>query len=415
MPGLTRRAFLAGTAALTAAAYARAADGPNDRVRLAVMGVRGRGRDLARSFVKCDGVEVVTLVDPDETLFPKAVKELPTAPKLEKDVRRALEDPSVTALVVAAPDHWHALATVWACQAGKHVYVEKPISHNLVEGRRMVQAARKYDRVVQVGTQRRSAPHFLSARDYVRSGKLGKVPFAKAWIGGNRPNIGKKPDGPVPAGVDYDLWLGPAPERPFNPNRFHYEWHWHWDYGTGELGNNGIHGLDCLRMLLDLDAPTRVTSAGGRHFYDDDRQTPDTQIAAFDFPGTTVTWEHRLWAPKPTNGESFGVALFGQKGTLIFDSNGWRVEDGEAASDKGADPQQAHVQNFVDCVRGGARPAADIEEGHKTTRLCHLGNIAHRVGRALTFDAATETLVNDAEANALLGRAYRKGFELPAV
>ncbi len=415
MPDLSRRSFLAGSAALAAAAYSRAADKPNDKVRLAVMGVHGRGRDLARSFVKCDGVEVVTLIDPDENLFPKAVKELPAAPKLEKDVRRALEDPSVTALVVAAPDHWHALATIWACQAGKHVYVEKPISHNLIEGRRMVQAARKHGRVVQVGTQRRSAPHFMSARDYVRSGKLGKVPFAKAWIGGNRPSIGKKPDGPVPAGVDYDLWLGPAPQRPVNPNRFHYEWHWNWDYGTGELGNNGIHGLDCVRMLLDLDAPSQITSAGGKLFYDDDRQTPDTQVAAFDFPGTTVTWEHRIWAPKPTNGESFGVELFGQKGTLIVDSKGWRVEDGEAASDKATDPQQAHVQNFVDCVRGSARPNADIEEGHKTTRMCHLGNIAHRVGRVVTFDAATETLVNDAAANALLGRSYRKGFELPAV
>ncbi|MFO0808133.1 MAG: Gfo/Idh/MocA family oxidoreductase [Gemmataceae bacterium] len=415
MTTVSRREFLAGSAALAAATYARAGDKPNDKVRLAVMGVRSRGRDLARSFLKCDGVEVVTLIDPDETLIPRAVKDLPTAPKIEKDVRRALEDPSITALVVAAPDHWHALATIWACQAGKHVYVEKPVSHNLIEGRRMVQAARKYNRVVQAGTQRRSGSHFLTAREYVRAGKLGKVPFAKAWIGGNRPDIGHKADSEVPAGVDYNLWLGPAPERPFNVNRFHYEWHWNWDLGTGEIGNNGIHGLDGLRMLLDLDAPTRITSAGGRYYYDDDRQTPDTQLAAFDFPGTTIAWEHRIWAPKPQAGEGFGITLYGQKGTLAIDGKGWRVEDGDGASDKGKEPQGPHVQNFVDCVRGGGKPNADIEEGHKSTRLCHLGNIAHRVGRTLEFDAATETIRGDAEANKLLGRAYRKGFELPSL
>jgi predicted dehydrogenase len=334
-------------------------------------------------------------------------------PKFEKDVRRVLDDPSITALVIAAPDHWHALATVWACQAGKHVYVEKPVSHNLVEGRRMVEAARRHKRVVQVGTQRRSGAHFQSAAEFVRSGKLGKVPFARAWIGGARPSIGHKADGPVPKGVDYDLWTGPATLRPFNPNRFHYEWHWHWDYGTGELGNNGIHGLDVLRWVLGLDAPVRVTSGGGRHFYDDDRQSPDTQIATFDFPDTTMVWEHRIWAPKPTQGEAFGMTLYGEKGTLVFDRKGWHVEDGAEASDKAQEVDRAHLQNFLDCVRSSNRPNADIEDGHKSTQLCHLGNIAFRLGRALTFDGATETIKDDAEANKLLGRSYRAPFVLP--
>jgi predicted dehydrogenase len=199
----------------------------------------------------------------------------------------------------------------------------------------------------------------------------------------------------------------------FNPNRFHYEWHWHWDLGTGELGNNGIHALDVVRMLLDLDAPTRVTSAGGKFYYDDDRQTPDTQTAAFDFPGTTVVWEHRIWAPKPTTGEAFGIILYGQKGTLVFDKKGWHVEDGAEASDKSQDFERPHLQNFLDCVRTGGRSNADIEEGHKSTRLCHLGNIAYRLGRTLHFDAATETIKDDAEANKLLGRAYRAPFALP--
>jgi predicted dehydrogenase len=422
MPELSRRTFLqscgaAAGAALLARTAAGAADKPNERIRVAVMGVHGRGRDLMRGFARLTDAEVVYLIDPDENVVPRALKELApiqkTQPKVEKDVRRVLDDPTVTALAVAAPDHWHALATVWACQAGKHVYCEKPVSHDLIEGRRMVEAARKYKRVVQVGTQRRSAAHFQNAAEFIRSGKLGKVPMAKTWIGGARPSIGHKADAPVPAGVDYDLWTGPAPLRPFNPNRFHYEWHWNWDYGTGEIGNNGIHGLDVLRWLLNLDAPTRITSGGGKFFYDDDRQTPDTQVATFDFPGTTLVWEHRIWAPKPTNGESFGITFYGAKGTLIFGGKGWRVEDGPEAMDKGEVADGPHLQNFLDCVRSGQRPNADIEEGHKSTRLCHLGNIAFRTGRALTFDAATETIKDDPEANTLLGRSYRAPFVMP--
>jgi predicted dehydrogenase len=329
-----------------------------------------------------------------------------------QDLRKVLEDRDVTGVVVATPDHWHALATVWACQADKHVYVEKPASHNLIEGRRMVEAARKHKRVVQLGTQRRSMAHYASAVELVRSGKLGKVPFARTWIAGNRKTIGKKADAAVPAGVDYDLWLGPAPKRPFNPNRFHYNWHWNWDYGTGELGNNGIHMLDVTRWVVGLDAPVRISSGGGKLYYDDDQKTPDTQVAVFDFPGTTVIWEHRIWSRTGLGGQPFGVMIYGAKGTLVFDSKGWHVEDGITAADKGSESEQPHLRNFLECIRSGKRPNGDIEEGHKSTRLCHLGNIAYRLGRTLRFDAATETL-GDTEANALLGRSYRKPFVLP--
>src|SRR5207248_8475811 len=191
-------------------------------------------------------------------------------------------------------------------------------------------------------TQRRSAEVVARAAEFVRSGKLGKVPFARTWIAGHRRSIGHKPDGPAPAGVDYDLWLGPAPKRPFNPNRFHYNWHWHWDYGTGELGNNGIHALDMARYVANLDTPLRVSAGGGKYFYDDDQQTPDTHIATFDFPGTCLVWEHRIWSKTGAEGEPFGVILYGEKGTLIFDKNGWHVTDGVEASDKSSEMERSH-------------------------------------------------------------------------
>jgi predicted dehydrogenase len=409
-----RRDFLKASAACAALTAAGAADQPNERIILAVMGVHGRGRDLVRGYSACNDVEIAYICDVDENVLPEAIKQATQrqkrTPAVEKDIRRVLEDKAVTALAIAAPDHWHALATIWACQAGKHVYVEKPISHNLIEGRRMVEAARKYIRVVQVGTQRRSAAHVASAAEFVRSGKLGKVPFARSWIGGDRKSIGHKKDGAVPAGVDYDLWLGPAPQRAFNPNRFHYNWHWFWDYGTGELGNNGIHGLDLARQVVGLDAPMRITCGGGKYFYDDDQETPDTQIATFDFPHTCLVWEHRIWAKRDLEGQSWGVCIQGEKGTLFVDDRGWRVLGGVEASDKPSDVERPHLQNFLDCIRSGKRPNADIEEGHKSTRLCHLGNIAYRTGRTLHFDAATETIRDDAEANRLLGRTYRKPF-----
>lgn len=416
----TRRQFLA-TSALTlpALSYARAADGPGAKVRLAVMGLRTRGKQLIPGFAPLPGVEITHLVDPDPAMVKPALDALKGAgpqPKIETDIRKVLDDKSVTAVVVAAPDHWHALATLWAAERGKHVYVEKPVSQTLAEGRRMVQAARKYKVVIQAGTQRRSSTNVAAAREFVRAGKLGKVPFARGWIAGSRKAIGRKADEAAPPkGVDYDLFRGPAPARAFNPNRFHYNWHWFWETGTGELGNNGIHALDQIRNVLGLDAPTRVASMGGKYVFDDDQETPDTQTATFDFPGCTVVWEHRVWEKSGPEKMSFGVALHGEKGTLLFDSAGWHVRDGEDVKEpSGPDMVKAHQKNFIDAVRGDARPNAEIEEGHKSTRLCHLGNIAFRTGKVLTFDARTET-TDSPEANALLGREYRKGFELPSV
>jgi predicted dehydrogenase len=435
MSAVHRRRFLktsiASVAGLSALSYARAADTPSDKVVLALVGigstvpgsVGGRGRQLLRPFSSFKDVDIAYLCDIDENFFPFGQKLLTAAERrearVEKDLRRVLEDKNVDGVVVALPDHWHALATIWACQAGKHVYVEKPASHNLTEGRRMVEAARKYHRVVQLGTQSRSSASLARAADFVRSGKLGKTPHARAWIGGSRPNIGHQKDSEVPPGVDYDLWLGPAPLRAFNANRFHYRWHWMWDYGTGELGNNGIHALDRLRWLLDLDAPTRIVAAGGKFFYDDDQETPDTLTVTYEFPACSVTWEHRVWSP----GTGDGAMVYGEHGILVLDREGWHVEKGAEAADKGDGEERGversvHQRNFIDCIKSSSGttvrlPNADIEIGHKSTRLCHLGNIAFRTGRAIRFDAQTETCIDDPEANRLLTRPYRKPFEVP--
>lgn len=438
MPSPTRRDFLAtsalclssvepcSTRGLSAASYNRAAQQPNEKVRVAVMGLRVRGKALAPGFAAAPNVEITHLIDPDPAMVAPVLKALnnpASPPKAETDVRKVLDDKSVTALVVSAPDHWHALATVWAAERGKHVYCEKPVSHNLAEGRRMVQAARKYKVVIQAGTQRRSQASVIAAREYVQSGKLGKVAFARAWIAGNRPNIGfAKPEAP-PAGVAYDLWLGPASGE-FTKNRFHYNWHWFWDLGTGELGNNGIHGLDVIRNVCGLDAPVKVSCGGGKYYYDDEQQTPDTQIATFDFPtgpggaaGCTVLWEHRVWEKKGQGpeGQSYGIVIHGDKGTMLFDGDAWKVRGGDDASEKPkGDMVGEHIKNFVASIRGEAKPNAEIEVGHKSTTLCHLGNIAYRTGKTLKFDPKTET-TDDAAANKLLAREYRKGFELPAV
>ncbi len=420
----TRREFLATSAAavggLTALGATGAANQPNERINLAVMGVRGRGRGLLRGFSSLPGVEITHICEVDNNVVPTALRSLNPdhqgQPQVETDIRRVLDNRDVDALVIAAPDHWHALATVWACQHEKHVYVEKPASHNIIEGRRMVQAARHYNRVVQVGTQRRSAEHFRSARELVASGRLGKIPFVRTWIAGNRPVVRPVPNSAVPEGVDYNLWCGPAPMRPFNASRFHYNWHWYWDFGTGEIGNNGIHALDMVRGLIgDLGHPLRISGGGGMHFYEDGRETPDTQIATFDFENTTVIWEHRFWSRTGFEDAPWGLALYCENGTLIFDNRGWRIEDGRnvEGSAQTADMERSHQQNFLDCIRNGGRPNADIGEGHLSTRLCHLGNIAYRTQKTLHFNAENENFGDDAEANRLLGREYRQGFVLP--
>jgi predicted dehydrogenase len=419
MTRIDRRAFLGATGAAVLGPMARpSAAGSNERVRLAVIGVRGRGKEIATEFARQEGAEVVAVCDVDDAALPGAVKAVEKAggkpPRTEKDFRRLLDDKQIDAVAIATPDHWHALLTVLACQAGKDVYCEKPASHNLVEGRRMVEASRKYKRVVQLGTQRRSMPHVKDAIAFVQSGSIGKVGLARAWIHQKRKPIGHGTPGPVPEGVDYAMWQGPAPDRPFMSNHFHYNWHWFWNWGTGEVGNNGIHGLDVARWGLGVDAPVRVTSGGGKYVFDDDQEVPDTQVATWEFPGCAIEWEHRMWSTHGLEGSGFGIAFYGDKGTVILDENKWRLADGGSEGGTQTGGQSAHVKNFLECIKSRNAPNADIEIGHLSTRLCHLANIAHRTGRKLAFDAATETFPGDAEANKLLGREYSSRFEMPS-
>ena len=433
MSDCNRRQFLAASAASglslsTLASVVYSGDGETaapakaEPIRLAVMGVNGRGRQLMSTLAGFPEAEIAWICDPDADTIPGAVKQWTdrgrAEPKTTKDFRRALDDQSVQVLVCAAPDHWHALATIWACQAGKDVYVEKPCCHDPAEGRRMVQAARKHQRVVQVGTQRRSAPDMQALAEYVRSGKLGDVNFVRTWITSTRPSIGKVDVSPAPANLDFDLWCGPGPNRGYKSNLVHYHWHWRWDYGTGECGNNGIHGLDLARWGLGVDHPTLVTCGGGRYFFEDDQETPDTQLATFDFPNVCIQWEHRTWSPRGVDGESFGVEFYGTEGTLQTNGRGWTVYDKKnevVEQMKPGESDASHWRNFFDCLATRSLPNADVEINHQSTMLCHLANIAWRTRSVVRYDGANEAILHNAPAQALLGREYRKGFELPTL
>lgn len=422
MSQLTRRVFLASSAvAATALSSAKAA--PSERVNLCVVGARGRARGLAQNFARLPNAQITHICDVNTTLFDafgKVVADVQkTTPKAVQDLRRVLEDKSVDAIVVATPDHWHALATIWGCQAGKHVYVEKPVSHNVFEGRQMVAAARKYKRVVQAGTQSRSAPHYRKAMEYLRAGKLGKVHMAKAWNSQLRRRVAAAKDAPVPAGLDWDIWQGPAAEKAFNPNRYTYGWKWLWEYGAGDMGNDGVHDLDIARWGLGVDVPSSISCTGGKLFFDGDAQeSPDTQFVTFTFPGSkaVLVYEQRLWSPYVQEGHENGVAFYGTEGYMVIGRRNWKVVgrgNKVLFDEKVSFSDVPHLENFVACVKTGERPNCEIEEGHRSTLLAHLGNIAYRVGRPLTFDAKAETVVGDDEAAAMLRRKGRKAFTIP--
>ncbi len=412
----------------------RARAASNERIAVGVMGVRGQGGQLLHTFAALPEVEVKYICDLDQRVLAARTKEIAaktgSKPQGIKDFRRALDDKSLDALVVGTPDHWHALPMIAACQAGKDVYVEKPDGHNVIEGRTMVAAARKYGRIVQLGTQARSSSHMITAVEYLAEGHLGRVRFAKAWESARQGSIGHPPDGTPPPEVDYDLWLGPAPKRPFNVRRFHGSWRWFFDYGTGDLGNDGVHRLDNARSALEaavaaqgekpLGLPRAVSALGGKYYFDDDQEWPDTLMVTYDYPGCVLTYEMRIWSPYPLHGQHEGAGVFGDNGSIIIGNRGWQAfgpKGEKVAEGPGENNLTGHVQNFLDCMRSRQKPAADLETvGHPSSLLCHLGNAAWRAGRTLRFDPQTYTFPDDEPANRYLTRPkYRKPWLLPEI
>ncbi len=423
MANLNRRTFLAGTTAATVALASRrrthAADA-NDTVVLALMGANNRGSQLAKEFTELAGAEFAYVCDCDQRAIEKGITEVVSnggrKPKGVKDFRKALDDPAVDALVCAAPNHWHAAATILACAAGKHVYVEKPVSHTPDEGERMIAAARGANRVVQVGLQRRSGPLYRRLIDRVREGAIGRVLYAGSKYFADRPTIGRGKQTSPPSWLDYDLWQGPAPARPYQDNLIHYNWHFFWHWGNGELGNNGVHTIDLCRWALGVDYPSKVTASGAKVRFDDDQETPDTCTVTYDCDGRLLVWEGISWTRRNDNNSQIGVDLRGENGAIYVDDGGYTIYDltGKAVeTEKLGRGDAEHLQNFLDAVRGGASLNMDIEEGHKSTLFCHLGNIAYRTGQTLAVDSSTGHIVNNPVAQALWSREYRDGW-MPA-
>lgn len=425
-----RRAFLktAGTAfaASSFLNFNPSVFGANERIVLALIGGNNQGRAVARNAIK-DGAVIKTFCDLDDAVLRKVGADLEKAQGkaagFEKDFRRVLEDKEVDGVIIATPDHWHALPMLLACQAGKDVYIEKPLSQTIHEGHLMRDAARKYDRVVQVGTQRRSGEHFRTAAEFVASGKLGKVCLIKAWMCQVRGSIGNPPDSEPPAGVDYDVWLGPAPKRPFNKNRFHYNWRFFWDYGNTELGNQGVHMLDValwgIQMMRGVSnsLPKKVSGTSGIYWLDDAKEVPDTQVLTFDYGDLALVWElHSFQNVLPLHGTAAATAFYGTEGVLVLDGNGWKVTlpKGQAGPSENSSGG-SHTKNFLECMKSRNRPNADVELGRLSTTLCHLGNICTRLKRDIHFDPVQENFGADREANALLTKEYRAPYALPAV
>jgi predicted dehydrogenase len=425
MSRLSRRTFLLDSAALGVGLAGglplRAA--PSDRINVAVIGVRGRGHSLLRGFAAQKDVTVTHVCDVDERVLASRIPELEKATGQKaagvKDYRTLLGNKDVHAFVLGTPDHWHAIPTIQACQAGKDVYVEKPDGHNIVEGKTMVAAARKHQRMVQMGTQARSAPYLKEAAKFVAEGGVGKVIFGKAWETAKQAPVPRVADSEPPAGLDYDLWLGPAPQRPYNRYR-HGQWRWFFETGTGDLGNDGVHRMDYCRWVMGItEFPQAVSCAGGKFFFDDAQEWPDTMMVTYEYPGKILVYEMRIWSEPRLHDHGEGAAIYGDKGWVLVHNSGWKAMDGEGktlaeGSDRLGDA--GHIRNFLDAVKSRRHEDLnqDIASGHVSSVMCHAGNIAWRTGRKIRFDAKTETF-DDAEANKYLGREYRKGYELPTV
>ncbi|MBZ5497417.1 MAG: Gfo/Idh/MocA family oxidoreductase [Acidobacteriia bacterium] len=447
MNRMTRRRFLGNTARTTAAATAAVAglgtaavlDGrqkqaaPSDKIRVALIGSGGQGKADLGAFLKLPAVDCPAIADVDDKHMAEGVKMVADArgknPDGYKDFRQILDRKDIDAVIVATPDHWHALATILACQAGKDVYVEKPLATTIAEGRAMVTAARKHKRVVDVGTQQRSAGHFKDAVAFVKGGKLGKIRMVRAWAYLDwKGDIGFPPDEPPPPELYYDMWLGPAPQRPYNRMRVHHNFRWIWDYSGGLQTDWGAHMVDVVMWAMG-EEPRGAMAIGGKFgFPNDIRETPDTQQSIIEFPSFSLVWEHMIGCGIGPWQREHGCEFHGENGILVVDRGGWEVY---AETDRFKQPERVfrmmptprqlvggdfhleHVKNFVECLKTRKIPTADVEIGHKSITAPHLGNIAVRLRRYVKWDPATENISGDAEAQALVSRQYRKPWVLP--
>lgn len=424
MDPIKRRTFLATGAGLTSGLAATTfAAAPSEQIRVAVLGVNGRGKSHIEGFERLPDSAVVVLCDPDQKVLADRAKAFEAKYKrkveTETDLRRVLERKDVDAVSIATPNHWHALATVWACQAGKDVYVEKPGSHTFAEGRKMIEAASKYKRIVQHGVQLRSSEAVQEGVQKLREGVIGRVYMARGLVFKWRPSVGKSPDEPAPKHLDWNLWQGPASERSFSRRYVHYNWHWHWDYGNGDVGNQGIHEADLCLWGLGVGLPTEIVSTGGRYLWDDDKETPEVLTTVYQYPAErkTIQFEVRPWCTNAEDGVGVGNLFYGSEGYMVI--RGYDNYATFLGKNRTPGPKRSgggdHFANFIKCVR--SRNAAElngpVETAHTSSGLAHLGNIAFRLGRKLAFDPKTETFPNDSEATALLTRPYRKPFEMP--
>lgn len=420
---MNRRSFIRQTAkgSLAATALAgfhigapRAIGQSSNRIKVGVMGL-GRGMAHVKAALAIPNVELAYVCDVDQQRTEKAIaaaEDQPTKPRGVSDFRRMLDDKELDAVMIATCNHWHAPATILACSAGKHVYVEKPGSHNPQEGLWMVQAARKHQRVVQMGNQRRTWPAIREAIARLHSGVIGETTFARCWYDNARGSIGVGQNVPTPPHLNYDLWQGPAPRRPYKDNLVHYNWHWHWHWGNGELGNNGIHALDLARWGLNVDYPKSVSYTGGRYHYQDDQETPDTAVALYDFGQKGASWDGSSCHPRREEKNDF-VRFYGSKGTLAINGTGYEVFDLDGSSlesHRGEGGDKGHMADFFDCVRSGKRPNSEIEMGQISTLLCHLGNVAYRTGKTLHFDPDSRQLIGMPEAQGFWERSYEPGW-----
>lgn len=431
----TRRTFIKSTSALAAGAalspfLAKGGISANDKINIALIGCNGMGWYNLTDHLKQPEIECIALCDVDENVLNKRAAELTKltgkTPKLYKDYRKLLEDKSLHAVIVGTPDHWHCLITVNACEAGKDVYVEKPLANSIAEAEAMLKAARKYKTVVQVGQQQRSGQHWQDIVAIVKSGKLGTIRKAKTWAyfdyGKGGPKVA---DTAVPAGVDYDLWLGPAPKRNFNPNRFHGSWRMFWDQGGGLSTDWGVHLVDIPLLAMGVSAPKSVSAAGGIYAYPDNYiETPDTQSVIFDFGNFILEWDHGCGIGSGQFGRNYGVAFVGTNGTLVVNREGWELiaeKDGDKPRMEGIALQPAdmqdhikHVKNFVECMKTRQRPVCDIEFGRNSAVLAHMGNIALRTGNKLWWNDGEKNFGTDTAANAFLKPEYRAPWKFPS-